>query len=169
MLIIFTVYASSLWGLDVVSKEMSFISNYDAFKRMASYSKDTILLMNMKQGDATIELVGETHTHLSEFWGREDIKTEYLNLQNLPKQNYVIVSSSQFPRGYPEEELRSLFKNKFTSIEKTSRKLIVTTPLELIKQTTKKLFNLIVYKKKFTTEGIYTYYYNYNNWYFYHE
>jgi len=162
-------YVFSIWGVDVVFKEMSGISTYDVFKKMASYPRNTVLLMNMKRGESTIELVDEIQIHLSEFWNRGDIKSQYLDLQNLPKNNYVIVDSDQFPRAYSQEELNSLYKNKYTSINKTSRRPVITTSLEIIKQTLKKLANLVIYKKEFTTEGIYTYYYNYNNWSFYNE
>jgi len=162
-------YVFSIWGMDVVFKEMSSISTYDVFKKMASYPRNTVLLMNMRQGESTIELVDEIQIHLSEFWDRGDIKSKYLDLQDLPKDKYVIVDSNQFPRGYPQEELNLLFENKFTSINKTSSRLVTTTPLGLITQTTKKLLNLLIHNKKFTSDGIYTYYHDYNNWYFYNE
>jgi len=163
------IYVFSLWGIDVISKEMSSISTYDVFKKMSGYPRDTVILMNMKPGESTIELVDEIQIHLSEFWGRGDIKSQYLDLQNLPKDNYVIVDSNQFPRAYTREEINSLYKNKYTSINKISKRPVITTPIEIIKQTLKKTINLLVYKKLFTAEGIYTYYYNYSNWYFYNE
>lgn len=169
LLAFFGVYAFSIWGLEIISEEISYTSYYDAFKQMASYPKNTILLMNMQKVENTVELVDETQIQLSEFWKRSDIKVEYLDLQNLPKVNYVIVDSSQFLRDYSQNNLNLLFKNKHTSIEKTSRTLVASTPVEIIKQTFKKLISLLIYKKKFTPDGIYTYYYNYNNWYFYNE
>jgi hypothetical protein len=173
---IFTLALSSLvfyvfliWGLDFVFKATSGISYLEAFARMASYPKDTILLMNMQKGDSTIELVVETQIHLSEFWNRGDIMVEYLDLQQLPKGKYVIVDSNQFPRAYSQDSLNLMFKNMSNSIEKTSMRVVLTTPLGLIKQSAKKLFGLLVYKKELLPDGIYTYYYNYNNWYFFNE
>lgn len=163
------VYAFLFMGLDVILKATSGVSNYNAFKKMSEYPQNTILLMNMRRGDSTIELVYETGVHLSEFWGRPDIKVEYLYLQNLPKGKYVVVDSDQFPRAYPQNELNLRYGTRFSSLDLSSKRLVMTTPLELIKQTIKKLFAFIVRKEQFTSEGLYTYYFNNNGWHFYHE
>jgi hypothetical protein len=162
-------YAFALMGLDVVLKASSSVSNYGAFKRMAEYPKNTILLMNMREGESTMELVYETQVHLSEFWGRGDIKVEYLDWQNLPTGKYIIADSDQFPRAVPRAELNKRFNNKFTFVDNNSRRLVLTTPLELIKQAVKKVVQYLIYKKQITGDGIYAYYSNYSSWYFFHE
>jgi hypothetical protein len=165
ILTILGIYVSLIWGLELIFRETSIISVYDAFKIMANYPENTILLMNLPRGDWTIELVYETQIHLSEFWNRNDLKVDYLDLKNLPKNNFMVVDFGQSL----SDKFNPLFKNKPIAIESVSKGLVITTPLELIKQTAKKIFNLLIYKKTFTTEGLYTYYYNYDNWYFYNE
>lgn len=167
--VIYVCLVYLIWGWQLISRENSFVSYYKAFSKMAVSPSNTTILMNMPEGDGTIELVTEVRTQLSEFWHREDIKVEYLDLQNLPKNNYTIVSSDQLPKKYSQEEINNLFKTPPFVIMNTTRGLVITTPLEIIKQSTKKIFNLLIYKERFTSDGLYTYYYNYNNWYFYHK
>jgi hypothetical protein len=133
---------------------------------MASLSKNTILLMNMQKGEATVELVEEIQIQLSEFWNRGDIKAEYLDLANLPKNNYVIVDSGNFPRGYSADKLVPECKKGSDNINNVTKSIVITTPLELVKQSFKKSVNLLLHKKPFTSEGLYTYSYSYNNWLF---
>jgi hypothetical protein len=169
LLILIGIYTSLIWGLQIIYRETSTVSYYEAFRKIAGFSKNTTLLVNMPEGENTIEYFDEIQIQLSEFWKRPDIRIEYLDLQNIPKGNYIIVSSDQLPKRYPQDKLNSSFKNTPMTILNTSRGLTITTPPELIKQSMKKLINFLVYKKQFTSNGLYTYYYNYNNWYFYHE
>jgi hypothetical protein len=162
-LIVIGVYVCLVWGFQLVFNETSSISYEATFKQMASYPKNTILLMNLPRGEGTIELVYETQIELSEFWNRDDLKVDYLDLHNLPSNNFVIVDFGQSLN----DKSNPLYKNKLTVIENTSKALIITTPWELVKQSTKKLFNLLIYKKQFTSDGLYTYYYYRSNWYFY--
>ena len=168
-LTVFSFYVFSLMALDLVLKTTSSVNNYSAFKRMAGYPKDITLLMNLRKAESTVELVYETKLHLSEFWGREDIKVEYLTIDNLPTGKYIIVDTDQFPRAVTRETLDKTFNGKYTYLENNTSRLIITTPVELIKQTIKKSIFFVVYKKPFTSEGIYTHYYGYSSWYFYHE
>jgi len=163
------VYVFLIWGFETILIEKATISYYKPFKKMSSLPRNTVLLINMKERESTIEFVTETRIHLSEFWGRDDIKVEYLDFNNLPVDDYVVVDSDQFQRAYSQEELNLKFYEEYTSIDDTSKRLIITTPIELIKQTVKKLFGLFLYKQKITGDGIFTYYYSHNNWYFYHE
>lgn len=163
-----TFYALSLWGLDVVLKEKSSLSTQKVFEKLAVLPKNTILLMNMPEGEGTIELVDEVQLHLSEFWNRGDIKSRYLDLDNLPKEKFVVVDSSHFPRRYSKEELEKIFGEKSFSSEETIKRLVLTTPVELIKQSIKKTVVMLVNKGKFDSEGLYTRYDSFNNWYFYH-
>jgi len=169
LIAVFGIYTSLIWGLEIVSKENSSVSYYDAFKKMSSYPEGTILLMNMQKVENTVELVYETQIQLVEFWNRSDIKVDYLDLQNLSKGKYIVVDSDRFLRGYPQDELNTFFEDKFATVSNTSRGIIITTPLELIKQIIHKTIDYLVLKRDFTTDGIYTYYYVYNNWYFYNE
>lgn len=162
-------YTLSLWGLDVVLKERSSISTENVFQKMAETPKDTVVLMNMKDGDSTIELVYETQIILNELFDRTDIKSGYLDLKNLPKGKYIIIDSPQFPRKYSKEELTKVFGKEYFSSEKTSDRLVLTTPLELIKQSIKKGIGKVLHKEKFSPEGLYTYYHSSSNWYFFNE
>lgn len=169
VLFVVGIYVSVIWLLGAIFRETSSVSNYYVFRKLASYPKNTILLMNMKKGDSTIEYVEEVQIQLSEFWSRSDIKSEYLDLQNLPKENYVVVGTPQIPSTYTLEMLNKKFGNKITLINIDSKWLVLTTPQGFIKQVLKKLFFFGVRKEKFTTDGIYTYYYIYNDWYFFNE
>lgn len=160
-------YTLSLWGLDVVLKERSSISTQEVFKKLAKLPENTILLMNMPEGEGTVELVDEMQIHMSEFWKRGDVKSDYLDLKNLPKDNYIVIDSSQFPKKYEKEELFKVFGKEYFSSEKSADRLVFTTPLELIKQSVKKLTRLVVNGEKFNSEGIYTYYHSSSDWYFY--
>lgn len=168
-LTLFCFYVFSLMAFDLVSKTVSTVNNYNAFKKMADYPKNVILLLNMKKTESTVELVYETKIHLSEFWDRGDIKVEYLDMQNLPSGKYVIVDSEQFLREVPRDILNKKFNNKYVYLENNQERLIITTPVELIKQGVKKIMLLILYKKPLTSDGIYTYFHGHNSWYFFNE
>lgn len=158
------IYVCFIWGFQLFSREVSYPSYYDVFAKMASLPKNTILLMNMHKGEATVELVEEVQIQLSEFWKRGDIKAEYLDLSNLPKDNYVIVDSGNFPRGYSADKLVPMCNKGSDNVNNVTKSIVITTPLELVKQSFKKLVNLLLHKKPFTSEGLYTYSYSYNNW-----
>jgi hypothetical protein len=134
---------------------------------MANCPTGTTILMNMEKGEGTIELVIETGIHLLEFWGRGDMKVEYLDFSSIPKGKFMVVDSDQFPREYSQEKLIQAFGEKSESLSKTTKRLVLTTPVGVIKQTVKKLVGLLVYGKRFDPDGLYTYYYDYHNWDFY--
>jgi hypothetical protein len=167
--VVLYVYICLIWFSQLIFKEMSSVSFYEAFKKMSTLPENSDILMNMPEGEGTVELVYETNLHLSEFWGRKDLSADYLNIQNLPKKNYVIVDSDQLPRNYSKDKLNLVFGAPTTTMISTSKGLVITTPLEMIKQIVKKTFNYLLYKEKITSDGLYTYYYYYNNWYFYNE
>jgi len=169
ILTIIGIYISLVWAIQIIFEESSNVSYYEAFKKMAGYPKDTILLINMQKIDNTIELVYEIKIQLSEFWDRSDIKVEYLDLHNLPKDKYIVVDSDRFLRGCSKDVLNSLYSDLPTNVSATSRSLVITTPLEIVKQSLRKTVNYLVFKRPITPDGIYTYYYNYNNWYFFNE
>lgn len=166
-LAVIVAYICLVWGFQLVFNETAQVSYEEVFRQMANYPKNTILLMNVPRSEGTIELIYETQIQLSEFWNRSDLKVDYLDLQNLPQDNYVIVGSGQFLNDCSQGKLGTLVKCQPTIVKGVSRGIVITTPLELIKQSIKKLFNLLVYKKQPTSDGLYSYYYNYNNWYFY--
>ena len=170
LLVFAGIYISLIWGIVLIYKEAAYspLLSPGVFAKMAGYPKNTTILMNMLEGEATIELVYETQAILSEFWGRSDLKVEYLDVQNLPKNNHVVVDSDQFLRKYPTETVDTLYKSEFTSIQGVSRGLVMTTPLGLIKQSMKKLIDLILYGYRLNSNGLYTFYYNAINWDFYY-
>lgn len=158
-------YIFSIWFIQIIFKESSVVSYEKAFEYMANLPQQTFLLVNMPEHEGTIELVYEIDLQLSEFWDRPDLEVRYLDFENLPDGNFVIVDSDGLPRRYNQEEF---FNYKIqNSIRNDSKGLVITTPLELIKQSIKKLFRYIFYKEKMTSEGLWAFYYNRNNWYFY--
>ncbi|NMD01319.1 MAG: hypothetical protein GYA62_16580 [Bacteroidales bacterium] len=136
---------------------------------MSEVPNGTTILMNMKEEESTIELVYETQIILNEFWKRPDLRSGYLDLKNLPKGRYVVIDSPQFPRKYSKNELINIFGKEYYVIEKSSNRLILNTPLEITKKLTKKIFKYFVYKERIDSDGLYTYYYNYSDWYFFNE
>ena len=169
LFLIMVFYTFSLWGIDVVLKEISSISYENVFQEMSKVPKNTTILMNMKEGESTMELVYETQIILNEFWYRQDIKSEYLDIDKLPEGNCIIIDSSQFPRKYFQEELVKEFGTYYFLSEKSSDRLVLTTPLELIKQSIKKFISVVFHREKFNSDGLYTYYHSSSNWYFFNE
>jgi len=164
-LIIVATCICFLWGFQLISKEASSVSYYEAFNKMAGYPINTTILINTPKGENSYEI----QIQLSEFWNRTDLKVGCLDLQNLPEGNYVVVDADQLLRNYPHNKLNSLFQNEPETIKNFSRVLLITTPSDLIEQSIKKLADYLINRKPFTSTVLYTYYYNYNNWYFYRE
>ena len=158
------IYVFSIWGIVLLSKERNFVSYRNLTSRLAELPRNTLILVNTYEGEASMEIVDEISIHLSEFWGRTDMEVQYLDTSRMPGVNYVILSTNRIPPKYSEQELTSRFGDKIYTVENRSKEIIVTTPLELIKQTATKVTQLIVYRKPFTFEGIYTFYLNNNKW-----
>jgi hypothetical protein len=118
-----------------------------------------IVLMNFLKGDSTAELVSETGIHLDLLYHRPDIQVGYLNLDNLPKGDFIIVGTFQIRAEYPrqavEESIGKYRKDESLVLE--DRYFVLTTPIELFKQVIKKLYKLVVLKMPFTSDGIYTF------------
>jgi hypothetical protein len=163
------VFTSVIWGIEVVSREIANVSYYRAFREMSNLPKNTVILANMPEGENTMEYQYEIQIHLSEFWKRNDLKVKYLDLKNLPKDSYVVIDSDQLPRRYQMVELTHQFGNPKTALIDSSKNIIITTPFQFIKLCAEKIIKLLLYKKQFDPGGIYTYSYNHNNWYFFHE
>lgn len=162
--IVASVYAFSVWGITLLSKEMNFISYKSLISRLAKLPKDSIILVNTFEGPASEEIVSEISIHLSEFWDRKDIRVQYLDISRLPPTNYVVLYTNRIPPKYSEQELTGVFGDKLDAIENSSREVVITTPLELIKKASVKTIKLIIKGEPFTAEGIYTFYYNNTYW-----
>lgn len=159
----------AIWGVQLLDKQISNISHYSMFREMSKLPKNTVVFMNMVEGESTVELVYETQVILDEFWERPDIKVEYLDLQKIPESRYSLVDSDIFYRKYTKEEIDSFYIEPSAQTNIKTRSFILTTPPELVKQTVKKMFKLVFYKDKPTFDGIYTFYYYDVHWYFYNE
>jgi hypothetical protein len=129
-----------------------------------------IVLLNFLQGDSTSELVAQTKMQLDLFYNRPDIQVSYLNLDGLPKKSFMIVGTPQVREEYPLQvvEKRIGKYRKDESLIQGDRFLVLTTPMELIKQIIKKVYLLIIHKTPLTGEGIYTFYISRDYWYKYY-
>jgi hypothetical protein len=169
LLIFIGLFTALIWGIEIVSREIANVSYYQAFYKMSTLPKNTVILVNMPEGENTIEYQYEIEIQLSEFWNRNDLKVQFLDLQNLPKDNYVIIDSDQLSRTYQMSELNHKFGTPKTTLINSSENIIITTPFQFIKLCAEKIIKSLLYKKRFDFEGIYTYSYNHNNWYFFNE
>jgi len=163
-----SAFTISLWSFQLISTELVTPSFYKAFKIMASFPNGTTILMNMPDQENTNELVIETKIHLYEFWNRDDMNVAYLNLDNLPKKNYVVVDTDQYPKMYTVAQLELLYGDSKQSIINTTRRLVIANPYVLASQWTKELTSSILYKKPVSLYKFYSFYYNNNNWRFYY-
>jgi hypothetical protein len=135
-----------------------------------SVPKDGVVLYNFLKGDSTWELVVETDIHLDLFYNRPDIEVSYLDLKNISEEQYVIVGTPMIREQYSRELVEKSINNykKEEDIVYEKKFLIVTTPFNLVKQSIKKVAQLVVYRKPITPDGIYTYYISRDYWYKYH-
>lgn len=129
-----------------------------------------IVLLNFLKGDSTMELVAETKMQLGLFYHRPDIQVSYLSLDNLPKEDFIIVGTPQIHEEYP---LQVIEKNigiyrKGESLVQGDRFLVLTTPMGLFKQVVKKSYQLIIQRQPLTGEGIFTFYVSQDYWYKYY-
>ncbi len=110
--------------------------------------------------DSTWELVVETDIHLDLFYNRSDIEVSYLDLDNLSEKQHAIVGTSMIREQYLSELVGKSINNYKKEEDAVYEKkfLILTTPLNLIKQSIKKAAQFVVYRKPITPDGIYTYY-----------
>lgn len=121
-----------------------------------------IVYVNMSRGDHTIELLYEIDWHLEVFYNREDIKVEYLdNLSQAQKGSLLV--SGDIPRIMDEDVLGKAL-GKPNHLSTTASKPVITTPPQIIIQSAKKLFRLILNGERVTSEGIYTFYKVRNYW-----
>ncbi len=156
------------WG-----KKMSFTTNFIQIL-YSDLAKNTppngTVLFNFIEGDSTIELVTETDLHLSLLYNRKDIQVDYLNLDKLPKSFFTIVGTpmirEKYSRNIIEKEIYNL-KPEDNLIYKEENQLVITTPLNIIKQLVKKVFLYTIYRSPINGDGIYTYYLLKDYWYKY--
>ncbi len=178
LIAIFAVYiVSFLWmnGTHVfLSGELSAHQTSFVQSLYESLAKEVpqggIVLLNFHEGDSTKELVVETAMHLDLLYQRSDIKVDYLNLDNLPKTNYMIVGTPQVVEQYTQKQIEKSVRygQKDESLAKKDRYLVLTTPMNLFKQIVKKTYQLFVHQTPFTSDGIYTYYISQDYWYKYY-
>lgn len=132
--------------------------------------KDGLVLMNFLKGDSTMELVAQTDMQLGLFYNRSDIRVEYLSLDNLPKENFIIVGMPQIREEYTRQLVEENIVNyrKDESIIQGDKFLVLTTPMGLFKQIVKKSYQFIVHKEQLTGDGIFTFYISHDYWYKYY-
>ena len=117
------------------------------------------VLLNFLKGDSTIELVTQTGMQLNLLYHRPDIQVSYLSLDNLPKGSFIIIGTPQIREEYPRDMVEKSIGNfrKDESLVQKDKFLVVTTPVELFKQVAKKVFQLVIYKKPLSSDGIFTF------------
>jgi hypothetical protein len=129
-----------------------------------------IVLLNFLKGDSTMELVAQTGIQLGLFYNRPDIRVEYLSLDNLPKENFIIVGTPQIREEYTRDTVEKSIGNyrKDDGAIQEGRFLVLTTATELFKQSIKKIYKLVNEKRPLTSDGIFTYYVPRDRWYKYY-
>lgn len=132
--------------------------------------KNGLVLMNFLKGDSTTELVAQTDMQLGLFYNRSDVRVEYLSLDNLPKENFIIVGTPQIREEYPREVVEEKMVNyrRDESLVQGDKFLVLTTPMGLFKQVAKKSYQFIVHKIPLSGDGIFTYYISHDYWYKYY-
>jgi hypothetical protein len=130
--------------------------------------KNGTILVNMTQGEHSIEYVAEVRLHQDVFWNRSDIKSAYLEMDKLPEGNFVIVTRNDKLSAYPNYQLDKKYSEKYI-INSVSEIPVVTTPTNLVKQILKKTYRFVTDGEKFTSDGIYTTYRADNSWYLYYK
>jgi hypothetical protein len=175
---IFTVYFFTFIWMNMIhiylsgelsAHQTSFIQSL--YKDLANeVPPNGVVLLNFLKGDSTTELVAQTGMQLGLFYQRPDIQVSYLSLDNLPKEDFIIVGTPQIRAEYPREVVeKSIGKyRKDESLIQEDKFLVLTTPMGLFKQVTKKTYQFIIHKKPLTGDGIFTYYVSRDYWYKYY-
>ncbi len=161
------VYFTFTAGMELSFRTMISVYQTDSVDRMTTYlaenaSPNMTVFMNLEEGMHTMEYVEETRLHLSEFKNRSDIDVKYIP-DDFVLENTFLVSGDIGKRKFEEEILLTKF-GKPQVVSKKGSVPIFTTPIGLIKQTTKKIYRLVRYQEKLDWEGIYTNYYSTNSW-----
>lgn len=151
------------WGYRLVVTEKSVISNYPVFEKMSKLPKNTTILLTITAGG---EYEEEIRTQLHEFWGRGDLDVGVLNLNQLPKNNYIVISSDSWTEKYEESELKAVAKNK-EEYKSEETQLMFVTPDELLRCGAKAIVPILISRKQTETCNLYFYNKVQNNWYFY--
>lgn len=131
---------------------------------------DGTVLLNFLKGDSTSELVAQTKMQLDLLYHRPEVQVSYLDLDNLPKGNYIVVGTpttkEEYPRQIVEKSIGNYRQDESLILE--DKYLVLTTTTELFKQVIKKIYQLVIYKVPLSGDGIYTFSYSRDYWYKYY-
>lgn len=112
------VYSNSLQNFNYVVDAIVGTRNISKTLQLAAMNitDNNKVYMNLKKGDATIELVFESGLHLNLFYNKPNLKVEYLDknsVANLKQGDVIITAIASSPYyAYREEEIKSFAKIK---------------------------------------------------------
>lgn len=150
------------------ARETIFVQS--VFKDLAeNVPKDGLVLFNFPDIETNREYVVEAAMQFGWFYHRPDIRVDYLNLNKLPKRNFTIVGVTIVNSTYSREDIEKIIHvyRVEESVPQKKVYLVLTTPTNMIKQTVRKLYQLVIDKTPFSGTGIFTYYVSNDYWYRY--
>jgi glycosyltransferase involved in cell wall biosynthesis len=154
-------------GIIMAGTFYDFIQREENNALLVSYLASSVppggkILLNLVDDESTVEYFEEIKTHLSLFYGRDDLKILYLKSEKSIEPGDFVVE------GYLKQKISPLPArfSKIKSIEKKFKTLIVTTPMGFVKRMGRWVIGSIHSDKKIP-EGIYTFFYGNYYWYIY--
>lgn len=136
----------------------------DTMKYLAEHtSRNGEVYLDLEKGEHTMEYVVEVDLHLSEFYARGDVEVYYLEKDDLASSG-MVVSSDIAANKYGLEELKEVIDQEPVEIKTSGEMIVLSTPLNIIKQTIKKVPSLLAGRWP-GWEGVYTTYYKEHVWY----
>lgn len=171
-LFVFSIYSVLTIYQQMVRQKHSTTNIYDILNTVSQITpKDGKVYFNFKNNDATYEPLFESDLHLKLFFGRNDIKVDFL--ENLPagERGYLVVSGT--PLGsfkYLDDSVLKVNKNlKSKKMYGNEDKYIVLSDFKtVVKQSAKKLYLLLFKHEKINGSGIYTDYLLKDSWIIYY-
>jgi hypothetical protein len=124
-----------------------------------------VVLLNFLVGDSTSELVVQTDMQLDLVYKRPDINVGYLDINNLPKNNFMIVGTPTTREEYPLQLVEKSIgeHRKDESLILTDKYVVLTNTNEIFKQIVKKIL-----RNQLNWDGIYAYSIQRDYWYKYY-
>lgn len=131
----------------------------------ANVPRNSKVFLNLEKSGGTYEHFRETTRQLDTLYGRGDIKLEYLELRDSSNKNYFVASGDSFSNNYVDEQslLSDPKLEKISQSNYQGKELVLTTPVNIIKQVIKKTANFIK-GDKLTLDGIVTFYVREGDW-----
>lgn len=175
--ILFIAYFTVFISVSVVrnyihGEQLAYTTNFiqELFSYLAkNVPKNEVVLYNFIKNDITEEPVIGTGVLLNMLYNRPDITVSYLDLENIPDREFLVVGTTIVKERYSRELIEKSIKNykREEDIVREKKFLVLTTPFNLVKQTVIKFIGIVIYNKPLNPDGIYTYYLAKDYWYKY--